>query len=62
MRPNFKVDSAKFYTCGSREQYIKPTEKMPNANFFLFQCNPNSTYDRLFFLFLDKQDRLVIAQ
>ena len=43
MKPNFKVDFAKFYTCGSRERCIKPTEKMPNANFFHFQCNPNST-------------------
>jgi len=41
--PSFNLTFAEICTCRSHEQCTGPTEKMPNAESFIFQCNPNST-------------------
>ena len=40
MRPNFNLKITFFNTYRSREQCTGPTEKMPNADIWCFQCNP----------------------
>ena len=41
MRPNFKEKFTEIRTCGSREQYTRPTQKIQTPNATCFQCNPN---------------------
>ena len=41
VRPNFKEKFAEIRTCGSREQYTGPTQKIQTPNATCFQCNPN---------------------
>ena len=38
---SFKIVFDKKSICGSREQCIRPTQKMHTCVYFPFQCNPN---------------------
>ena len=41
--PSFNLTFVEIRTCESHELSMRPTEKRPNADSIIFQCNPNST-------------------